>query len=148
MTGTRDFKADDMVQILKDGVREFGYAEITDDLIKLANLREENGQCITGLVNDVIIGCGGIDLLWEGVGEVWLFLSPDVANFTVKSYRVIKKGLRKLIKDNNLIRTQAWGRVGFNDAHTLFRHLGFKPEGIARKYAPDGADCILYSIVE
>lgn len=147
-TGIRPFKASDMIWIVDDGIKEYGLKSLGNNNIKeLAENREENGQCITGVVDDRIIGCGGIDLMWPGVGEVWVLLSYDTDKCPVRAYEVIRDGLKKLIDDNDLWRVQAWGRIGFAKAHTLFRHLGFKPEGLARKYTHDKVDCILYSIV-
>jgi len=145
----RPFKKEDMAYVLNNGIKEYGMCSFSDEnLEKLATRREENGQCITGVVNDVIVGVGGIDIMWEGVGEVWIMLTNEVNKVPFSAYQVIKDGLQKLIDDNNLFRVQAWGRVGFDKAHTLFRHLGFTPEGVAKKYTPDKVDCILYSKVK
>jgi hypothetical protein len=142
------FHAEDMLWILENGIKEFGIKCIPNEqMIELAYAREENGQCVTGWVDGNIVGCGGIDLMWPGVGEVWLFLSYETDKYPVKSFRVIKRGIDKLIKDNNLTRCQGWCRKDFTKAHTLFRHLRFKPEGIAEKYMPDGTDAILYAKV-
>jgi hypothetical protein len=148
-TDIRPFKAEDMLHLLETGIKEFGLKCIpTDQMKELAQEREDNGQCITGFYDDEIVGCGGIDLMWPGVGEVWLFLSYEVDRYPKQCFRVIKNGLDKLIEDNELIRCQAWCRSGFDKGHTLFRHLGFKPEGIAEKYMPDGTDAILYAKVK
>ena len=148
-TGIRPFVANDMVFIIEHGVKEFSLKAMADDHIReLAQARENNGQCITGVVKDKIIGCGGIDLMWEGVGEVWVLLAYDIGIYSMAAYEVIRDGLKKLIEDNNLRRVQAWGKVGFDASHTLFRHLNFKPEGIARKYGYDGSDYILYGLVK
>ena len=148
-TGIRKFVAEDMVFIIERGVKEFGLKAIADDHIReLAQAREDNDQCITGVVNDRIIGCGGIDIMWPGVGEVWVLLAYDIGIYSMAAYEVIQDGLKKLIEDNNLRRVQAWGRVGFDASHTLFRHLGFVPEGIARKYGYDGEDFILYALIK
>lgn len=150
MTGIRPFKASDMIWIVENGIKEFGLKILGNQQIKeLAEAREANGQCITGVVNDEIVGCGGIDLFqWPGVGEVWVLLSYEVNKYPIRAYEVIKNGLDKLIKDNGLWRVEAWCRVGLAEAHTLLKHLGFKPEGIARKRAPDKTDSILYARVE
>ncbi len=148
-TGIRKFVAEDMVWVIEHGVKEFGLKAMADDHIReLAQAREDNGQCITGVVNDRIIGCGGIDIMWPGVGEVWVLLAYDIGIYSMAAYEVIQDGLKKLIEDNNLRRVQAWGRVGFSAGHTLFKHLGFKPEGIARKYGYDGEDFILYALIK
>ena len=145
-TEIRPFRAEDMETILKIGVKEFGLKCLPNDHIKaLAQQREESKACITGLVDDVVVGIGGIETLWSGVGEVWLMLSYEVDKRPMRTYDIISAGLDKLIKDNNLWRCQGWCRAGFTKAHTLFRHLNFQPEGIARKYLPDGSDAILYS---
>ncbi len=147
-TEIRPFKASDLVWIMAEGVKEFGLRFLPHEQIdELAQTREDNGKCITGLVDGVIVGCGGIDELWPGVGEVWLMLSYEVDKYPIRSYEVIRQGLEELIEHNDLWRCQAWCRVDFVAAHTLFRHLGFEVEGRARKYAPDGADCLLYAKV-
>jgi len=144
--GVMPFHAEDMLWIIENGVKEFGLKYmLTEDLRELAIDRENNEQCVTAWVDGEIIGCGGIDIMWEGVGEVWLLMSYETDKCMVKSYRLIRNGIKKLINDNNLQRCQGWCRVGFTKGHTLFRHLGFEPEGIARKYLPDGTDAILYA---
>ena len=144
----RPFKAEDMLAIIEMGVKGqevkcYGHASMEE----LAEQTEKDGLSMTGYVDDVIIGCGGIRKLWKGVGEVWMMLSPEVNKYPIRTYECIKEAFNRMIKDNDFVRLQAWGRIGFPKAHTLFRHLGFKPEGIARKYTPDGVDAILYAIV-
>lgn len=145
----RKFKAKDMVAIIENGVREFGLkSQGTKELWELAREREKNGMCLTTVEDGEITACGGVDVLWSGVGEVWLILTCKETKYPRKLYENIKNGLNKIINDNNLFRVQAWGRIGFDRAHILFKHLKFKPEGIAKRYTPDGVDCILYAIVK
>ncbi len=148
-TDITTFLAEDMEWILATGVKEFGLKCIpTDQMKELALSREENGQCITGWLDGKIVGVGGIDLKWSGVGEVWLMLSYEVDRCPLRAFEVIRAGLAKLIEDNGLWRCQAWCRRGFAEGHTVFRHLKFKPEGIAEKYMPDGTDAILYAKIK
>ena len=148
-TSIRPFVAEDMATIISDGIKENGFEYYgTGTLEELAQQTEDDGLSITGIINDEIIGCGGIRKLWPGVGEVWLMLSPKTALCPIRTYECIKEGFEKLIAENDFVRLQAWGRIGFTKAHTLFKHLNFKPEGIARKYAPDGVSCILYAKVK
>lgn len=148
-TGIRPFVASDMIWIVEDGIKEYGLKILGNDNIKeLAEEREANGQCLTAVVDDRIIGCGGIDLMhYKGVGEVWVLLSYETDKYPIRAYRVIKEGLDKLIKDNDLWRAEAWCRTGLAKAHTLLRHLGFTVEGKARKRMPDKTDAILYAKV-
>ncbi len=147
-TGILPLKAEDIIWLIEHGVKEFGLKIIgTQQIREVAEAREANNQCLTAIVNDEIVGCGGIDLLWPGVGEVWLMLSCEIDKYPLQALQIIKDGLAKLIDDNNLWRAEAWGRVGFPQAHKLFKYLGFKVEGKGRKRTPDKADAILYAIV-
>ena len=146
--GVMPFHAEDMLWMLQSGIKEFGLKCVpSEQMVELAQAREDNGQCVTGWVDDKIVACGGIDLMWPGVGEVWLFVSYEMDKVPMRAFRTIRNGLQKLIDDNDLKRCQAWCRKDFVGGHTLFRHLKFKPEGIAQKYMPDGTDAILYAKV-
>ncbi len=147
-TGVRPFLADDMIWIVENGIKEFGVKILGNDHIRyVANEREVAGKCVTGVVNDRIVGCGGVDMIYDGVGEVWVLLSYEVDKYPIRAYEVIRDGLGKLIEDNGLWRAEAWCRKGFVKGHSLFRHLGFKPEGLARKRMVDKSDAILYAKV-
>jgi len=148
MIEVKPLKAEDILWVIEHGVKEVGLKAIPTDKMKaLAKEREESGMCITGWVDGEVIGVAGIDKLWEGVGNGWMMLTPLINKNIKEGYACICKGLKKLIKDNNLRRIQSYGRVDFPQCHILFEHLGFKVEGLARKYTPDGVDCILYSLI-
>ncbi len=146
--GVRPFMAKDMLGLIESGTKENGLKYYgSETLEELAQQTEDDGLSITGYVNNEIVGCGGIRKLWDGVGEVWLILSPNVNDYPIRTYECIREGFEQLIAENDFVRLQGWCRKGFVKAHTLFRHLGFKPEGIAKKYTPEGVDCVLYGLV-
>jgi hypothetical protein len=145
-TEIRPFKAEDLLQIVGDGIKEKNvqlYGK--QNLEELAQQTEDDNMSMTGIVHGKIAGCGGIRELWPGVGEVWMMLSPEVNNYPLRTGQIIINGMRALIEDNDFVRLQGWARIDFDKAHTVFRHLGFKAEGIAEKYTPDGCNCILYA---
>ena len=145
----RAFRAEDLLYIVGDGLKEKGIELFgKQSLRELAEQTEDDDMSMTGLVDGNIVACGGIRKLWDGVGEVWLMLSPQVNAFKIRTAECILNGMRALIEDNDFFRLQGWCRVDFTEAHTLFRHLGFKAEGIAKKYTPDGVDCILYGLID
>jgi len=148
MIEVKPLKAEDILFVIENGVKEVGLKAIpTDEMNALAKEREESGMCFTGWVNGEVIGVAGIDRLWEGCGNVWMMLTPLINKHVKESYICIRKGMEKLIKENKLRRIQSYGRVDFPACHILFDHLNFEVEGIARKYSPDGVDCILYSLI-
>ena len=142
----RPFQAKDMIYVIETGVKELNLkAQGTEELWELAHAREKNGMCLTGVVNGEVVACGGVDLMFPGVGEVWLMLTPETDRYPIATFEIIRDGLDKIIKDSKLHRVQAWGRIGFDRAHTLFKHLNFEVEGRARSYTPDKVDCLLYA---
>ena len=149
MIEVKPFKAEDMLWVLEHGVKEFGFKTVPNEELKtMAKEREASGKCITGWVDGEIIGVAGIDLLWENVGDIWLMLTPLIHKHLKEGYKCIREGMKKLIDEHKLRRVQSYGRVDFPACHILFKHLGFKVEGMAKKYTSDGVDCILYSKVK
>ena len=146
MIEVKPLKADDILWVIEHGVKEVGLKAVpTDEMRELSLEREKSGTCITGWLDGTIIGVAGIDKCWEGVGDVWLMLTPSINSNVREGYKCIRQGMKKLIKDNKMRRLQSYGRVDFPECHILFKHLGFKVEGLARKYSPDGVDCIMYA---
>jgi hypothetical protein len=149
MIEVKPLKAEDILYVVENGVKEIEMRATPDEDIKqLAKEREESGMCVTGWVDGEIVGVGGVDLLWANVGEVWLMLTPYINERPKEGYKCIRDGLGKLIKKCNLRRVQGSGRIGFHQAHILFKHLGFEAEGIMKKFTPDGVDCIMYARIE
>lgn len=142
---TRDFTAQDMMDVIAKGVIECGIrAEATDEIWELSKAREAVGLAYTGTVNGEVVGCAGLDLFWPGVGEVWLLLCET--SMPIRTITVLKEGLKELIKENNLHRIQCHIRHDLPKGVKLVEHLGFEFEGIAKKFTHDKMDCFMYSI--
>lgn len=149
MIEIRPFRAEDMLYVIEHGIKEVGLkSQATKELVKAAEEREKSGTCITGRVNGEIIGVAGIDPIWEGVGEIWMMLTPYVDKNIKEVYKCIREGIKKLIDECKLRRVESYGRVDFPQCHVLFKHLGFKVEGKKEAYTPDGVDCVMYAKVK
>ena len=149
MIEVKPLKAEDILWVIDNGVKEVALrATPTEEMKRIAKEREEEGTCITGWVDGEIVGVAGIDELWDGVGDIWLMLTPFIDKHVKETYKCILEGMKKLIKDNDLRRVQSYGRTDFAQCHILFKHLGFEVEGLARKYTPDGCDAIIYAKVK
>ena len=148
MIDVRPMKAEDMLWVIEHGVKEVQLKmKPTEEMKDFAKQREDSGMCVTGWIDGKPECVAGIDIMWEGVGDVWLMITPFIDNHVKESYKCIRKGLKKLIKDHKIRRLQSYGRVDFAQCHTLFKHLGFEVEGLARQYTIDGIDCIMYAKV-
>ena len=111
-------------------------------------LRHTEGPAYTGTVNGEIIGCGGVCMYWEGVGEAWASLSPRVTAMRKSVYLCLRECLRIIWTTFAMRRIQAIARCDFEAAQRLLEHLGFVQEATLRRYAPDGVDCFLYAKLE
>jgi len=104
-------------------------------------LLEESGH---HAIAPTILAVGGVVYLWEGVGELWLMVSP--------SGRKCKKALWKFMSDfcedcmgqYKFHRIQASVVVGHRDSHRTMLHLGFIPEGMMAHYGPNRENYIRY----
>jgi len=102
----------------------------------------------TAIFDDKIVGVGGMIILWDGVGEMWLMLTADCKRegiFGIVAFQAIRNKVDELIKDHKMRRVQCTVRVDFPQARKMVVALGFKLEGLMREYCPDGCDVWLYA---
>ncbi|MCB1739056.1 MAG: hypothetical protein KDK91_01700 [Gammaproteobacteria bacterium] len=92
---------------------------------------------------DDVIACGGVTILWPGVGELWAAFDaghPQAAAAHVALVRAYRKGR----DDLGLWRCQATIDA-HNDVALLYASRacwGMHSEGLMRMYGPAGEDCV------
>ena len=123
---------------LEGGVKDYPFVRVPDK------------NCVAIVFEGHVIGMGGLAILWEGVGEVWLILTADFKNYCPNSLVIlhaIRDRMNKVIADNNLWRAHATVRTDFLKAIKMIEFFGFEnetPNGM-RNYLPDKGDAYLYS---
>ena len=100
----------------------------------------DKGNAYTLFVDRKPIVAGGIIILWEGVAEGWVMASQTIYEVKFLACKEIKKRTDILCKKNNVKRLQTTVKYDFNTGFRFASWLGLKPEGIMRKYGPDGSD--------
>ena len=104
-----------------------------------------------GKIEDVrgsIVGCGGLMLLWPGVGQGWVIIDRMVREFLRKeAYTVVVAKITELSLEYKLHRIQAVVRKDLIPALKYASNLGFKPEGILRQYDSQKRDYVMFSMV-
>ncbi len=108
----------------------------------------ENGAAFTGMYKGQVAGCAGIRILWEGVGEGWAIFSDQVEHLAAEAYGYVKKYLHTIMDDHGLWRVQVNVRTDLEVYSRYVEGLGFKREGLMRKYYLDGSDRYLYAIIK
>lgn len=92
-----------------------------------------------------VVGVGGINWLWDGVGEAWVLFSKDVKGCKFGIYRATKRILKQY---TDFQRIQATARIDSPTSCKMLEKLGFEMEGRLKNYSPDGTDNFLYSMVK
>lgn len=100
---------------------------------------------ITLMDDDQVVACGGVVLLWPGVGEAWMRTSPLIERYPLAVLRGTRNFLNAAFRVLGLRRLQCTVRDGYTPAVKWAERLGFSSEGRLRAYGPDGADYTMFS---
>ena len=103
------------------------------------NLECEN-LSFTAIADNSFICSGGIVPMWHGVFEGWVIGSNKIWDHPIMAARTIRKGLDQLYQDNNIVRLQTAVRADFPMGVKFAKWLGFKNEGLMKKYDMEGKD--------
>lgn len=117
----------------------------TEGMLKF---QAEKGLAITALYHGQPIAIWGITPLWAGTSEAWFMLEEKARKFAVTMTKIAKLFLSFKFQEHGLHRLQITVRCGDNRAYKWAKAIGFKEEGRMRKYAPDGSDFYIMSIIK
>jgi len=124
----------------------------TPDVMNIELDYELSGESRMGLVShdnivgytlsdgDTILAVGGLHMMWFGVGEAWLLVSPKALDKPVALARYSKKLLHGIVEKTQVRRVQASVHTHDTRAMIFAEWLGFEHEGIMRKYGLEGDD--------
>ena len=139
----RPFKAEDLLAFEP---RDYEGMSLHERVL-MGVKKEKAGPAFTGVVDGKIIGCAGVGLMWDGVGEAWAVLSHDIELHRLWFHRTARRGLVMLMAAMNLHRLQASVRIDIERNCRWLEAFGFVREGIMHGYAPDKTDCVRYALV-
>ena len=112
----------------------------------LAN--ENGGPAFTAVLDEKIIGCAGINLLWPGVGAAWVAFGKEIEDHGLWATRTVRAVLRDTVRSFNLHRVEA---VVYAENHRdarWIRLLGFRKENdIAQMYTSDKRDVVRFELI-
>lgn len=106
------------------------------------------GDAYTGIDDDgYIIFIGGMVLLWEGVGSGWLLTSNLLLNHKIWVHRTIRDFLNEMQIKYDLHRIESIVLKDHTVSMKWVDRLGYKQEGLLRKYNSKQQDHWLYARV-
>jgi hypothetical protein len=99
------FKRDHLAQLRVGPETEEAIAFLGID--RFSKCLQPTGPAYTGFVDDDAIIIGGVNILWQGVGEIWGILGVDAHKHSSFIGRNVAKYLDELQKELKLQRVQA-----------------------------------------
>ena len=111
---------------------------------------QDNEDCHirTLFMGDEPVAIVGIAENWPGVGECWSFLSDDVRRAPLAFTKALIALLDLYGQSLSLHRVQMTVRASFIEGIKFAQTLGFRSEGLLRKYGPDQADYLMFARVK
>jgi RimJ/RimL family protein N-acetyltransferase len=96
--------------------------------------------CVGEMDGKIMIICG-LTPIWEGRAVAWALISRHAPKHMLR----ITRRIQQFLKDAPFRRIEAQSDVNFEQAHKWLEILGFRQEGFARGFYPDGGDAYLWS---
>ena len=136
----RQATQEDMEYVRQDpfegAVKDYPYMQIPDE------------NCFTGIFESEIVGVGGVQVKWEGVGLFWLMLTAKCRKqdmFGIIALHALRDKVDELIEKNNLWRAIAEVRADFPKAIGMIEFFGFERDCLMEYHCPDKGHAYLYS---
>lgn len=109
-----------------------------------------HGPSFTAEHDGKILGCGGVVVVWPGMGACWMMLAEDIGTHGIWLSKVTIDFMRKVKRDLKLHRLEACAVHESIRNQKWLELCGFTREdhGIARKYLADQRSIVRYEWVE
>ncbi len=134
MLKLREFKESDVYNI------ELDYEFTEASRAGLCN--HDNIVAYTLVDDDEILAVGGAHVMWFGVGELWVLVSPEAKRRAAPFARYAKGVVNSILQEHQLRRMQASIHVKDQPAIRFAEWLGLEHEGVMRRYGIQGDDYI------
>jgi RimJ/RimL family protein N-acetyltransferase len=92
-----------------------------------------------------ILGIVGGHQIWKGVVEIWSLLSEDVLTIPIAFHKAISRILDFHEENIPVHRYQATVQADFTQGQRWMEVLGFKYEGLLKKYGVNQEDYVLFA---
>lgn len=101
----------------------------------------QNPYAYTALLDGAPIVLAGVLPLWLGVGEAWSYISSEATHRPFWLHRTVKRIFDQICMEHHFHRLQANCEENSKEIKWLIS-LGFKEEGLMKKYSPEKKDMV------
>jgi hypothetical protein len=143
MLELRPFKPEDYMTIQRRHFDSMTFLNFPNPKAIAENLAR--GPAFT-LTNGQPIACGGILIMWKGVGEGWVVTSHLVEEHPILFAKTVWRGLEDIIKKHKLERVQTLVDAEHKVSQKWVTRMGFHKEGLMVKYI-GGRDYFRYALI-
>ena len=143
MLEVRKYRPDDYMVIKRRHFDSLTFLNFPNPSAISVNLSKGPAYTIT---NGTPIACGGILPLWKGVGEGWVVTSDFVEKYPILFAKTVWRNMAALIESMDLERIQTVVDAEHDVSRKWVERMGFKSEGLMRKYI-GGRDYIRYALI-
>lgn len=127
-----------LLQPAQEGVRRyFGDPEY-------GKMLELPGHAFTAMEGDRVLAMAGVMPRWEGRAEAWALLSGDLKAHFLR----IHCAIRRFLRETPIRRIETAVDANFPEGIAWAEALGFKNEGLMRRYTPEGRDCFRFARIK
>jgi hypothetical protein len=113
-----------------------------------SNYFENNAMGFSVVLEEVIIGAGGLVPIFKTNWEAWVFTTPLFEKYGVRIAVMARKLLDNFFKSSKVLRVQAPIDSKYPTAIRFAEAMGLWPEATLRRYGPEGQDFIMYARVK
>lgn len=111
--------------------------------------KQNGGPSFSAVIDDKIVGCAGIMILWPGVGYAWVAFGKEIEKYPIWYTRMVKAVIRDTVRNYGLHRIEAAVLCGESRNHRWARLLGFTLEqnACAKNYTQDKRSVARYELI-
>jgi hypothetical protein len=128
---------------LRDFEKDY-FVHVPDYMDRL-RMYATNGSALTALVDGVPTVCWGEIPLWNGVSEFWMLGSHRLNDAPLSVSRGAMRYFNRIAVEKKLHRLQITVDMRNDVALKWAKWLKFRPEGVLRRYGPDGSDHMMFA---
>lgn len=137
----RAFEPSDVLAVLNRDGKQVPHGTVID--------QANNGLAWTAVLDDVPLACGGIVLLWPGVGSAWMMVSKEMMSYPFWLTRTVKDFLYASAAHHHLHRVETVALADSLVNQQWLEALGFVREGgVAHSYLTDKRSVVRYELVK
>lgn len=105
---------------------------------------ENAGPAYTVMDDNSVVACGGLAEQWSTRAIAWSLISENISGL---KFARLHKMVFRFLEVQDYPRIEMTVDHDFENGHRWAKLLGFKWEGLMKKYNPTGSDCDLYARV-